>query len=72
MARERTGTIYSEMTNKGRSSVRYKRGCEPIYCFRWVGEITINGKRYRCRSANRANVEAWLDSMLQKAYEMDS
>lgn len=64
---ERTGTIYSEMTNKGRSSVRYVRGCAPVYCFRWVAEIQINGKRYRFRSTNEANCRAWLDDMIVKA-----
>lgn len=63
---KRTGTIYSEFTNKGRSSVRYKRGCKPIYCFRWVGEISIRGKRYRFRSTNRYNVEMWVEDMIRK------
>ncbi|MDE6231081.1 MAG: hypothetical protein K2M37_05635 [Muribaculaceae bacterium] len=62
----RTGCIYSEFTNKGRRSVRYKKGCKPIYCFRWVGEISIRGKRYRCRSTNRHNVEMWLEDMIRK------
>lgn len=62
----RTGCIYSEFTNKGRSSVRYKKGCKPIYCFRWVAEITIHGKRYRFRSPNRHNVEMWLKDMIGK------
>lgn len=60
---ERTGTIYSEMTNKGRSSVRYVRGSKPIYCFNWVAEIQIDCKRYRKRSKSRAVVERWLEEM---------
>ena len=64
--RIRHGSIYNEFTNKGRSSVRYKRGCKPIYCFRWVAEISINGKRYRFRSTNRKNAEAWLEDMIRK------
>lgn len=63
MGRERTGTIYSEMTNKGRSSVRYARGCKPIYCFNWVGEICINGKRFRKRSKSRDIIERWLEDI---------
>lgn len=63
MSRLRTGTIYSEMTNKGRCSTKYVRGAKPIYCFRWVAEITVNGKRYRKRSASRNDVEFWLENM---------
>lgn len=63
MSRERMGTIYSEMTNKGRCSTKYMRGAKPIYCFRWVAEITVNGKRYRKRSTSRNDVEFWLENM---------
>lgn len=63
MSRERTGIIYSEMTNKGRYSTKYVRGAKPIYCFRWVAEITVNGKRYRKRSTSRNVVEFWLENM---------
>lgn len=63
MSKIRTGFIYSEMTNKGRCSSRLVRGAKPIYCFRWVGEITVNGKRYRKRSTSRNNVEFWLENM---------
>lgn len=63
---KRTGTIYSEMTNKGRRSVKYVRGSKPVYCFNWVAEITVWGKRYRTRSKHRARVEAWLTDMLEK------
>lgn len=62
----RKGVIYSEMTNKGRSSVRYVRGCKPVYCHRWVGEVTVNGKRKRFRSTSRSNVEAWVEDILAK------
>lgn len=65
--RERTGCIYSEMTNKGRSSVRYVRGAAPVYCFRLVAEVMIHGKRHRFRSTNRANCEAWLRDQIAKA-----
>lgn len=44
-------------------SVKYTRGAKPIYCFRWVGEIQINNKRYRKRSTNLNNVEFWLETM---------
>ncbi len=60
---ERTGCIYSEMTNKGRSSVKYIRGCKPRYCFNWVGEIVINRKRYRKRNKSRAVIERWIEEM---------
>jgi hypothetical protein len=63
MSRERMGTIYSEMTNKGRCSTKYMRGAKPICCFRWVAEIKVNGKRYRKRSASRNDVEFWLENM---------
>ncbi len=63
MSRMRTGIIYSEMTNKGRCSTKYMRGAKPIYCFRWVAEITVNGKRYRKRSTSRNDVEFWLENM---------
>lgn len=60
---QRTGCIYSEMTNKGRCSAKYTRGSKPIYCFRWVGEISVNGKRYRKRSASKNDIEFWLENM---------
>lgn len=62
----RHGVIYSEMTNKGRSSVRYIKGAKPVYCFRWVAEISVNGKRYRKRSTSRNAVEFWLDNMIAR------
>lgn len=63
MSRTRTGFIYSEMTNKGRRSTKYVRGAKPIFCFRWVAEIQVNGKRYRKRSSSRNDVEFWLENM---------
>lgn len=63
---KRTGCIYSEFTNKGRRSTRYVRGSKPVYCFRWVAEMRVRGKRYRCRSTRRASVEAWLSDMQTK------
>lgn len=65
--RQRTGSLYSEFTNKGRSSARYVRGCKPVYCFRWVAEITIHGKRHRFRSTSYYNCRAWLNDMIEKA-----
>lgn len=64
--KRRRGCIYSEMTNKGRRSMRFVRGAKPVYCFRWVGEIVVYGKRYRFRSTNYANVMFWLDCMVSK------
>lgn len=63
--RKRTGCIYSEITNKGRSTIaRGVRGCNTvIYTSRWVGEICVNYKCYRFRSTNRDNVEWWLSQM---------
>lgn len=63
---DRHGCLYSEMTNKGRCSTKYTRGAKPLYCFRWVGEITVHGKRFRFRSTNRSNVVAWLEDMRRK------
>jgi hypothetical protein len=34
--------------------------------YRWVGEMSVNGKRYRCRSHDRSRVEAWLHDMREK------
>lgn len=50
--RRRRGCLYSEMTNKGRCSTKYVRGAQPVYCFRWVAEIVVHGKRHRMRSTN--------------------
>lgn len=63
---KRTGCLYSEMTNKGRCSTKYVRGAKPIYCFRYVAEISIHGKRHRFRSTNWGNYRAWLDDMIVK------
>lgn len=65
--RQRRGSLYSEMTNKGRSSTKYVRGARPVYCFRWVAEIRVHGKRYRMRSTNYDNCRRWLDDMIEKA-----
>lgn len=67
--KKRKGCIYSEFTNKGRCSTRYVRGCKPVYCFRWVGEIVINRKRYRFRSTKYENVMFWLDMMIARSEE---
>lgn len=46
--------------------MRFVRGVAPIKCFRWVGEMTVYGKRYRCRSTNLGNVKSWLIDMRNK------
>lgn len=33
---------------------------------RWVGEITVGYKRFRFRSTNLRNVEAWVRMMVEK------
>lgn len=66
------GSIYYEMTNKGRRSVKYVRGAKPVYCYRWVAEITVHYKRYRCRSQSYDKVRAWLNDMLAKLESCDS
>ena len=63
---KRKGCIYSEFTNKGRRSMRLARGCKPVFCFRWVGEITVHGKRHRFRLTNYDNVRFWLDCMVRR------
>lgn len=65
--RRRRGCLYSEMTNKGRCSTKYVRGAQPVYCFRWVAEIVVHGKRHRMRSTNYDNCRRWLDDMIEKA-----
>lgn len=71
----RTGCIYSELYNDGRhrpgsglSSVTYRRGIGEIIGkkFRWVGEVTVNGKRHRFRSTNRSNVEFFVRSIIAR------
>lgn len=78
MGRKRTGHIYTEPHNKGRarggssdgnrSSLRRVRGvgAQRVYGYRWVAEITVNKKRYRCRSYHYDRVRHWLDDMLEK------
>ena len=75
MDMKRRGCIYSEYTNDGRhrreggcSSVRYVRGVGRVAGskLRWVGEISYHKKRYRFRSTNIANVQAWLNKMSEK------
>lgn len=66
MNKKRSGFIYSEMTNKGRCSTKFTRGAKPIYCFNWVGEISVHGKRYRKRSKSRQVVQFWLENMVNR------
>ena len=70
-----SGTIYSELHNRGRrssgsadgnrSSVRMVRGVGMVhaYGYRWVAEITYRRHRYRCRSHSFSRVREWLDGM---------
>lgn len=59
--RYRTGYIYEEFTYK-----RYVRGVGLCWRRRFVAEIQVAGKRFRCRSTNPRNVQAWLNDMLEK------
>lgn len=75
---KRRGTIYSELHNHGRrsggsqdgnrSSLRLVKGvgAQRCYGYRWVAEICVHGKRYRCRSYDYNQVVAWLDDMSEK------
>lgn len=71
---KRTGCIYTEIqrcTGKRRGagelhSARYVRGvgyCGTYSRLRYVGEISYYGKRYRFRSTNYRNVDAWIKRM---------
>lgn len=60
---KRSGSIYKEITNSGMHRIGDHR---PQYKSRYVGEITVNRKRYRFRSTSRSNVERWLQDMLIK------
>ena len=74
----RSGCIYKELHNHGRRSsgrsdgnaCSYHRvkgvGMVRVSGYRWVGEMTVNRKRYRCRSTDRSRVEAWLSDMREK------
>ena len=73
--RIRRGTIYMERHSRGRrsngsqdgnrSSLRLVRGAkaQASYCYRYVGEIQVDRKRYRCRSYNYDKVWRWLELM---------
>lgn len=65
---KRTGTIYSEITNAGASTLgrRFRGTNRNIYKSRWVGEINIDRKRYRFRSTSYENVRWWVEMMVQK------
>ena len=74
----RSGCIYKELHNHGRRSngssdgnncsLRRVKGVGMVKVsgYRWVGEMTVNRKRYRCRSYDRSKVEAWLNDMREK------
>lgn len=69
------GTIYTEIHNHGRrsngsqdgnrSSVSFVRGVgmQRHYGYRWVAEVTIHKKRYRCRSYSYDRVYDWLQKI---------
>lgn len=59
--RKRTGTIYIESHVR-----RYVRGVGLVSGHRYVGEITVDGKRYRKRSAYLSVVEFWLKNMIER------
>lgn len=73
---KRKGCIYKELHNHGRksngsqdgnrSSMRFVRGsgASRSYGYRWVAEITVRKKRYRCRSYSFNVVRSWLDGMM--------
>jgi hypothetical protein len=65
---KRKGCIYSEITNAGSSTLgRFVRGTNKrVMKSRWVGEISVRGKRFRFRSTNRDNVIWWLNMMSNK------
>lgn len=73
MSRKRTGCIYKEPHNHGKSnnggqrnSVRFIKGVgmQRIYGYRWVAEIKVDGVRYRKRSADLRVVQDWLSKMV--------
>ena len=71
----RTGTIYLERHSRGRrssgsqdgnrGSLRLARGtkAQAAYGYRYVGEMVIDGKRYRCRSGIYDRVWRWIEHM---------
>lgn len=63
---KRTGCVYCEFTNRGRRSQRLVRGSKPVGTYRWVAEIEVYGKRYRCRNKSESVVRAWLADMVAK------
>ena len=68
MTHYRTGTIYGEYYNNGKHPVRSGLHNPGVTSksFRWVGEITVDGKRYRFRSTNFRAVVRWRDMMIEK------
>lgn len=75
--RNHTGTIYTELHNRGRKknndsgnsvSTKMVKGVGMVmsYKYRWVAEITFQRKRYRCRSAHFNVVKDWLDEMVNR------
>lgn len=67
--RKRTGCIYEEFTNAGNvhTAGRFVKGAGMVkFKHRYVGEIEVYGKRYRCRSTNLYSVQAFINGMLAK------
>lgn len=74
----RSGCIYKELHNHGRRSngssdgnacsLRRVKGVGlmRVSGYRWVGEMTVFGKRFRCRSSDKSRVEKWLQDMRDK------
>ncbi len=58
---KRTGTVYLDKSFK-----YYRRGAG--YCQRneWRGEISVHGKRFRCRAGSYVRCLAWCSDMVKK------
>ena len=76
MSRVYKGCIYPDFSTRGRGrgsgscGYRNVRGVGRVNCRRWVAEIKYHGKRYRCRSTIRNDVERWLEDMCNKFNEI--
>ena len=73
-----TGCIYKELHNHGHNrggtptSLQFVRGVGAVHRgYRWVAEMMVWWKRYRCRSYDRSKVEAWLRDMQLKYGDLD-
>lgn len=59
--RQRTGTIYLD-----RSLKYFRRAVGRVGHNCWRGEITVRGRRFRCRNNSRTQVEHWVRDMVEK------